>query len=182
MTCVQGLIVVLLVAMATGIAYLLALATFKPEDIIGELEPQHRADGKSIMRHMRVILLVGLLATLFLAAFAVDSWGRKVTWSKTGASVYNGCTGARGNVCTGYAFAELGGCPGSAMGGLAYGTKIRVLYRHRKITLRKRDCGGGGASVGGFARGLDLPCSSLARLRLGDCENWTAVVQWRVVR
>lgn len=123
-----------------------------------------------------------VLAASSAAVVPAKADARKVTWKKSGASVYNGCPGAWGDVCTGYAFAELGGSRGTLMGGLKPGTKVRFLFRGRKITARKKDWGSGGNAVGGYPRAIDFPCSTLQRLRVYDCENWTGVVQWRVVR
>lgn len=73
-------------------------------------------------------------------------------------------------------FAELR--MGTALGGLPYRAKIRVLYRHRKITLAKRDIGLGGGDVGGFPRSIDLWHRAAAYLRIPGL----AVVQWRRIR
>lgn len=124
-----------------------------------------------------------------------NAQGRTVHWQKAGASVYggkadrsSGCTGYRGfNLCAPgkwRSFAELGmGCNlvagQGALGGLPNGTRIRVLYQHRKLTLIKRDCGRGGGPVFGFgrwyARAIDLWWRAGVRLRV----HGLAVVQWR---
>lgn len=102
------------------------------------------------------------------------------------ADTSSGCTGYRGfNLCAPgrwRSFAELGmGCnlPGQlgrgALGGLPNGARIRVLYRHRKLTLVKRDCGAGGGPVGGFPRAIDIWWQAGVRLRIPGL----AVVQWR---
>ena len=72
------------------------------------------------------------------------------------------------------------GCGGGsgALGGLPYRAKIRVLYRHRKITLVKRDCGLGGGPIFGYARGIDLWWRAAYALGFPGY----GVVQWRRVR
>lgn len=94
----------------------------------------------------------------------------------------SGCTGYRGdNLCAPglwRSFAELGmGCSvgHGALGGLPHRARIRVLYRHRKLTLVKRDCGLGGGPVGGWPRSIDLWWRAAVRLRV----HGLAVVQWR---
>lgn len=137
------------------------------------------------------VLLCALAIALTLALTAATADARKVTWHRTGASFYggpsdasSGCTGYRGDDLCSWkwrSFAELGmGCGGSAgaLGGLPYGARIRVLYRHRKLTLVKRDCGLGGGSVGGLPRGIDLWHRAAARLHFPGL----AVVHWRRVR
>lgn len=139
------------------------------------------------------LTLVAVGLALFLVWFTSDAGARKVHWYRTGASVFggprdasSGCVGYRGDdLCSWkgrYAFAELGmGCGGGAglLGGLPYRAKIRVLYRHRKVTLRKFDCGLGGGRVFGVARGLDLWHAAAARLGM---PYGTAVVSWRRVK
>lgn len=103
-------------------------------------------------------------------------------WQSAGASVYNGCPGAWGNVCGGAGFAELGAPYGTLMGGLAPGTTVTIRYRGREVVVRKLDWGSGGGPVGGLPRAVDLPCSTAARLGIFDCVSWTGVVRWAVGR
>lgn len=105
---------------------------------------------------------------------------RADVWHTTGASVYNGCPGAWGNVCGGQGFAELGAPYGTLMGGLAPGTRITVRYRGREVVVRKLDWGSGGGPVGGLPRAVDLPCSTAARLGIFDCVSWTGILEWRL--
>lgn len=134
------------------------------------------------------ILIVALLCALTVAANAAQA--RHVHWHKAGASVYggagdSGCYGYRGDrLCDPNglwrSFAELGmGCnrPGDhgLLGNLPVHARIRVLYRHRRVTLTKRDCGLGGPPVGGFPRAIDLWWRAAAYLHV----DGLAVVQWR---
>jgi hypothetical protein len=139
------------------------------------------------------LTLTVLLATLVaVALLAGRADAREVQWHSTGASLFggpgdasSGCTGYRGDNLCGWkwrSFAELGmGCnrPGDRglLGNLPYGTRIRVVHAGRKLTLVKRDCGGGGGPVGGLPRGLDLWWKAAAYLRV----HGLAVVRWRVV-
>lgn len=129
-----------------------------------------------------------VLAALVVAAIltlASTSQARTVHWQHAGASVFggpgdasSGCTGYRGDNLCGWkwrSFAELG--MGSALGGLPYGAKIRVLYRGRKLTVVHRDVGLGGGSVGGWPRAIDLWWKAGAYLHV----NGLAVVLWRRV-
>ena len=127
-----------------------------------------------------LLVILGLLGTIERAD------AKNVTWHRAGASLFggpgdasSGCTGYRGdNLCSDWkwrSFAELG--MGSALGGLPYGAKIRVLYRGRKLTVVKRDIGLGGGNVGGFPRAIDLWHTAASRLRIPGL----AVVQWRRV-
>ena len=126
--------------------------------------------------------------TLFLTVRTADA--RKVTWHKAGATLYggptdssSGCIGYRGDNLCGWkwrSWAELGmGCSvgSGALGGLPYKAKIRVLYRHRKLTVVKRDCGLGGGPVFGYPRAIDLWHKAAAYLRFPGY----GVVQWRRV-
>lgn len=151
--------------------------------------------GLTIRLDERRGVVLAILLTLILCALSVfltvqSADARKVTWHKAGASFYggpsdasSGCTGYRGDNLCGWkwrSWAELGmGCSvgRGALGGLPYRAKIRVLYRHRKITLVKRDCGLGGGRVGGLPRAIDIWHRAAAYLRIPGL----AVVQWRRV-
>lgn len=122
---------------------------------------------------------IGAAAVAVSMVFAANAGA---AWNVTGASVYNGCPGAWGDVCGGTGFAELGGSGGVLMGGLAPGTVVTLRYRGREVVSRKLDWGSGGAYVGGLPRGLDLPCSTAARLGIFDCRYWTGVVRWALGR
>jgi len=132
---------------------------------------------------LTLTLLLTLLVTLAVMAGRADA--RKVHWHSTGASLFggpgdasSGCTGYRGDNLCGWkwrSFAELG--MGSAMGGLPYGARVRVMHEGRKLTLVKRDIGLGGGPVGGLPRGIDLWHRAAAYLRVPG----VAVVRWRVV-
>lgn len=124
------------------------------------------------------------LRGLILAGAVSLAWVSpcSAAWNVTGASVYNGCPGAWGDVCGGTGFAELGGNYGVLMGGLAPGTVITIRYRGREVVSRKLDWGTGGGDVGGLPRGIDLPCSTAARLGIFDCSYWTGVVRWALGR
>ena len=119
-------------------------------------------------------LLAGVVLALAMPASAA-------AWTTSGASVYNGCPGAWGNVCGGAGFAELGGSGGVLMGGLKPGTRILIRYRGRTISAVKADWGSGGGAVGGYPRAIDLPCSTAARLGIYDCETWTGIVSWKLL-
>lgn len=128
-----------------------------------------------------------LLASAALAAFAPQAHAREVRWQRAGASIYGGAceygsTGYRGDDLRARwrSFAELG--MGSALGGLPYLARIRVLNprNHRRMTIRKRDIGGGGGAVLGLARSIDLWQPVAARLFNASC-TWTGVVLWRRV-
>lgn len=121
---------------------------------------------------MRFMLAVGV--SLLCSTPAVAE-----TWESAGASVYNGCSGAWGDVCGGAGFAELGGSGGVLLGGLAPGTLVRIRYGRRSVDVRKLDWGTGGGDVAGLSRAIDLPCSTAARLGIYDCTNWTGVVRWK---
>lgn len=143
------------------------------------------------MRPTKVLviwLLVTLAITALIAGLAAGSAdAKKVRWHTGGATVYSdGCNGSYRNVCNAYSFAELGGLyknTATRMGGLAGGTKVRfILPNGRKVTGRKGDHGLGGPPIGGFPRVADLRCELLQRGGIYDCQNWSAVVKWRVVR
>lgn len=127
-----------------------------------------------------------MIVAAFLLAFAGNADAKRIHWHTAGASFFggptdssSGCTGYRGdNLCTPWkwrSFAELR--MGSALGGLPYGARIRILYRGRKLTVVKRDIGLGGGNVGGFPRSIDLWHSAAAYLRVPGL----AVVRWRRV-
>lgn len=119
---------------------------------------------------------------LLVVAVSLVCWPASAqAWQSVGASVYNGCPGAWGDVCGGAGFAELGAPYGTLMGGLAPGTRIFIRYRGRTISAVKADWGTGGGAVGGFPRAIDLPCSTAARLGIGDCVTWTGIVEWKLV-
>lgn len=130
-------------------------------------------------------IILGLVG--FALLFAVlPSPSHAVSWKTAGASVFGGAcesgvTGYRGDYLPSKpnSFAELG--MGNALGGLPYKAKIRLLYRHRKVTVVKRDIGLGGGDVGGLPRTIDLWAPAQAKLtgRL-NC-NWTGVVHYRRV-
>ena len=107
--------------------------------------------------------------------------GVAAAWNVAGASVYNGCPGAGGDVCGGAGFAELGGSGGVLMGGLAPRTLVRIRFGSRSVDVRKLDWGTGGGDVFGLSRAIDLPCSTANRLGIGDCTNWTGVVRWKLL-
>lgn len=94
--------------------------------------------------------------------------------AKYGASIFGG-PGDPGTGSTGYrgdnlnkkwrSFAELSNDPQNgtgadfaAMGGLKYGTKVKVTNPKtgKSLVLKKRDVGAGGGAVGGKKRGIDL--------------------------
>jgi hypothetical protein len=52
-----------------------------------------------------------------------------------------------------------------------------VLYKHRKLTVVKRDCGGGGGPIFGYRRAIDLWWKAAAYLHFPGY----GVVQWRRV-
>lgn len=112
---------------------------------------------------------------------------RKVHWQHAGASIYGGACeyghiGYRGDDLrvAWKSFAELG--MGSALGGLPYLAKIRVLNprNHRRMTIRKRDLGGGGANVFGLHRSIDLWQPVAARVFGASC-SWTGAILYRRV-
>lgn len=138
---------------------------------------------------MKWAATLALLAALaFWAGVFVGQADAKVHWRSAGASVYGGaCEGGtlgyRGDDLTrpwnANTVAQLDS------GGRAtapYRAKVRILYRHRKLTFRKRDRGGGGNPVKGRARLWDIWEAGLTRL-LGfrNCD-WTDVVRWRYIR
>jgi hypothetical protein len=123
-----------------------------------------------------------LVLTLCGAAHAKDSWHR------VGASTFGGpcepgeSMGYRGDHLPSrpYSFAELN--MGSALGGLPYGARIRVLNprNHRRLNIVKRDIGGGGGPVFGVPRAIDLYWPVTRYLTPGaSCWSWTGVVLWR---
>ena len=112
---------------------------------------------------MKWAATLALLAALaFWAGVFVGQADAKVHWRSAGASVYGGaCEGGwlgyRGDDLTrpwnANTVAQLDS------GGRAtapYRAKVRILYRHRKLTFRKRDRGGGGNPVKGRARLWDI--------------------------
>ena len=143
----------------------------------------------------RWVLFALLFAVVMVIGLAVTdgSDARKVTWTKVGASTYGGrCesghTGYRGAYLPKLwrSFAELGGTTASTatlMGGLPNGAKVRILYppTGRKMTIRKRDIGLGGAQVGGLPRAIDLWHDVTARVAVDSC-TWTGVVLYRRLR
>lgn len=133
-------------------------------------------------RYVAVIAVLAFLAGL--PAGKADA--RQVHWHQSGASVYGGACeagwlGYKGDFLPDlpHSVAQLdsGGFPAAP-----YKAKVRVLYRGRKMTFRKRDIGGGGAPVKGRKRLWDFWEAGLTRL-LGhrNC-NWTDVVHWRYIR
>lgn len=126
------------------------------------------------------------LAAIIVLGLATSALAGATTWHRAGASYFggpedasSGCIGYRGDNLCGWkwrSFAELS--MGSALGGLPYGAKIRVLYRHRKIALVKRDIGLGGGAVGGLPRAIDLWHEAAHFLRVPGL----AVVRWRRVK
>lgn len=138
-----------------------------------------------IRPRLEYVLAAILVAAIITLAVTSSAHARTVHWHTAGASVYggpgdasSGCTGYRGDHLCGWkwrSFAELR--MGSALGGLPYGARIRVLYRGRRITLVKRDIGLGGGSVGGWPRSIDLWWKAGSYLRV----NGLAVVRWRRV-
>lgn len=118
---------------------------------------------------------------ILVVAVSLVCWPASAqAWQSAGASVYNGCPGAWGNVCGGAGFAELGAPYGTLMGGLAPGTTVTIRYRGREVVVRKLDWGSGGGPVGGLPRAVDLPCSTAARLGIFDCVSWTGILEWRL--
>ena len=133
-------------------------------------------------KEWRRVGAVGVSLVLWAALAGGASGVAAAGWNVTGASVYNGCPGAWGDVCGGGGFAELGGGGGVLMGGLEPGTVITIRYRGREVVSRKLDWGTGGAYVAGVPRGIDLPCSTAARLGIFDCRYWTGIVRWQMGR
>lgn len=75
----------------------------------------------------------------------------------------SGTIGYRGDSLPGTnTYAELGN--GFALGGLPYKQKLRISFRGRTVTAVKRDIGGGGSSVFGYTRAIDLWHETAAKL------------------
>lgn len=74
-----------------------------------------------------------------------------------------------------FGFAELSDPPGSlnfsALGGLAMGTRIRVGYNGKVITVPKVDVGAGGPGLGGHIRAIDLTYAADRALGAPGLEN-----------
>lgn len=70
---------------------------------------------------------------------------------------------------------------GTALGNLPNHARIRILSprTHRKKTVVKRDIGGGGGSVEGVRRGLDLWQPAADYINGGQGCNWTGKILWR---
>lgn len=81
-----------------------------------------------------------------------------------------------------HSFAELQ--RNTALGGLPYKTKIRVLnpHTHRRLDIYKRDWGTGGANVEGRVRSIDLYWRVTDYLDpAASCSSWTGLILWRRV-
>jgi len=133
---------------------------------------------------MRLSLGVCLLLALVWPSPAA---ARQV-WHRAGASTFGGpCepsehTGYRGDFLPARwrSFAELN--MGTALGGLPYGARIRVLNlrTHRRLNIRRRDIGAGGGPVFGVPRVIDLYFPVTRFLDpSASCSSWTGVIWWR---
>lgn len=128
-----------------------------------------------------------LAATAALMLLPATTEARVVHWQRAGASIYGGACeyghiGYRGDDLRSrwHSFAELG--MGSALGGLPYLARIRVLNprNHRRLTILKRDIGGGGGNVFGLRRSIDLWQPVATRVFGASC-SWTGAILWRRV-
>lgn len=131
---------------------------------------------------------MAVLAVAFSLVLATPgtSAAHRTNWNVTGASIYGGFCGDSGSY--GYkedylpshpwSFAELG--MGHNLGGLAHEQRIRILYppTHRKTWIEKLDIGGGGNSVEGHTRGIDLYAPVAAWIANASC-TWTGTILWR---
>jgi predicted ATP-grasp superfamily ATP-dependent carboligase len=68
---------------------------------------------------------------------------------------------------------------GEALGGLPNRTPIAIesVSTGRKTIIVKNDIGGGGGSVEGYTRAIDLYAPVAKWLAGADC-NWTGLVRW----
>lgn len=133
--------------------------------------------------------LIALLAALGYLAVPSTAAADQV-WHRAGASTFGGpCqpgehTGYRGDYLPThpYSFAELN--LGTALGGLPYGTHIRVLNlkTHRRLNIVKRDIGGGGGPILGVPRRIDLYWPVTHYLDpAASCSTWSGVIYWRLL-
>lgn len=127
-----------------------------------------------------------MAAIIAALAFSTPAVAHKVSWHKTGASIYGGfcepweTKGYRGAYlpATPWSFAELG--MGSAMGSLPNKARVRILSpaTHKKTWVTKEDIGGGGDPVQGYRRSIDLYAPVAQWIAGADC-NWTGTIDWR---
>lgn len=70
---------------------------------------------------------------------------------------------------------------GTAMGDLPYDAEVRVLdpTTHRRLWLHKLDIGGGGSSIAGVPREIDLYGPAAAYVANATC-TWTGRILWRL--
>lgn len=144
--------------------------------------------------------MVAVIATVLVVPATADSHepgcttkacdkrvAKKIHWTAVGATTYGGPhdRGTPGH--TGYrganldvlwkSWAELANF--CALGCLPNGTKIRVLVPStgKKLTLTKRDVGGGGGPIGGLPRAIDLWWKAAVALDVGPV--WSGRVLYR---
>lgn len=137
------------------------------------------------------IALIALL--IYLVSITAASRAAPVHWQRAGASTFGGpCqpsehTGYRGDHLPTLwkSFAELsnfGTLDFSALGNMPYKAQVRVLNprNHRRLTIRKRDVGRGGAPIFGTPRRFDLYWRVTEYLTPGaSCSTWSGVILWR---
>ncbi len=124
---------------------------------------------------MRLAIVVGCFfgVTLgLLSPWLTNADARKVTWKRALASYYSPADSGGGFACNGIKYTDYSTL-GVAHKTLPCGTKVRFLYRHRKITVRVIDRG---PFVGG--REFDLLVATKKRLRCPDLCS----LSWRIVR
>ena len=101
-----------------------------------------------------------------------EAGARKVHWNTSLASYYSPADSGGAFACTGVTYSDWGTL-GVAHKTLPCGTKVRFLYRHKKVTVRVVDRG---PFVAG--RDFDLLIATKRRLHCPDLCN----LSWRIVR
>jgi hypothetical protein len=77
-------------------------------------------------------------------------------------------------------YAELGGLDfqtATALGGLAYGTPLRISWDGHSVIAYKRDIGLGGGPIDGYARDIDLWWELAGALGMPDDGDWAGAVK-----
>lgn len=124
---------------------------------------------------MRKAILVGALVGLLLGLawpWITSADARKITWKRALASYYSPADSGGAFACTGIKYTDYDTL-GVAHKTLPCGTKVRFLYKHRKITVRVIDRG---PFIAG--REFDLLVATKNRLKCPDL----CTLNWRVVR
>ena len=118
-------------------------------------------------RRLRLAFMALALVCAYLAAYAADSWSAPVRWQSAVASVYTPESSGGVFACSRQVWGHdvkydsaHRGIVGVAHKGLGCGTRVRLLYHGRKLTVRVID-------RGPYIAGRTFDLTDAARRRLG---------------